>query len=69
MAFIHVKRTSTSKKISINVAHIVSVQPSDRDTLIQTAVPSGTGALQYGVSDTYEDVMKMIENAQVYGPR
>lgn len=69
MAFIHVNRITTERKASINVNHIVSVQPDDKGALIQTTVPAGNGSLQYSVSETYESVMKMIETAQVYGPR
>lgn len=69
MAFIQVNQTTTGRKAFINVNHIVAVQPDDKGTLIQTVVPSGTSALQYSVSEGYEAVMKMIENAQVYGPR
>ncbi|MEJ8308589.1 hypothetical protein [Agrobacterium larrymoorei] len=69
MAFIHLNRTNTNNKVSINVTHIVSVQPGNPDTIVQTAVPYTGGGLQYLVSDSYDAVLKMIETAQVYGPR
>ncbi len=69
MAFIQATWTFNDNKISINVDHIVAVYPGDDHTVIQTLSPAQNVGLQYWVTESYEDIIKRIETAQVYGPK
>ena len=69
MAFIQATWEFNDNKIAINIDHIVAVYPSENHTVIQTHSPAKDVGLQYWVTESYEDILRRMEDAQVYGPR
>jgi hypothetical protein len=69
MPFIHATWTKDDQKLNLNVDQIVAVIRGDPNTIIQTSAVINGSAQQFPVHESYEDIVKWIAAAQVYGAR
>jgi hypothetical protein len=69
MPFIHATWTVDDQKLNLNVDQIVAVIRGDPHTIIQTSGVIDGSAQQFPVHETYEEIVKWIEAAQVYGAK
>jgi hypothetical protein len=65
MAFIQENLEDLETAVTINVDHIVAVYDDNGLTIIQTTNSSN----RFTVQESYQDIVKRIETAQVYGPK
>ena len=64
--FIELTNTSTSKKIIFNVNYIASIEVHEKGTLVAFPVLFGQGLMAFIVSESYDEVIKIISEHESY---